>query len=370
MIQLTGVFSVNYMDIQATLRDFKVRLDPKIAAYFDATLAEAKKEDELVYQALEHVKTLTLAGGKRLRPAFMYYGYLAAGGEDRERLLDTAVAVELIHTFLLIHDDIIDRDALRHGQPTLHERYRAWGKKHLNLTDPEHFGDSIALIVGDMLFALGNDIIFNSGFPDRYLYAALSRMQKIVAQTVVGQARDIYIEYRGEATSEEIIAMYEKKTARYTVEGPLHLGALLAGGTPELAADLTRYALPVGIAFQIQDDILGMYGDETRIGKPIGSDIREGKITLLVSYIFEHADRATKQEVDQLLKRGAALTLMDIERIREIVRITGALDHAKDLARRNIEAGKQALLHIQSSIAPEAREFLTGVADYMAKREY
>ncbi|MFZ1654573.1 MAG: polyprenyl synthetase family protein [Candidatus Moraniibacteriota bacterium] len=358
------------MDIQTTLRDFKARLDPKIAAYFDATLAEAKQEDELVYQALEHVKTMTLAGGKRLRPAFMYYGYLAAGGDDRERLLDTAVAVELIHTFLLIHDDIIDRDALRHGQPTLHERYRAWGKQYLSLEHPEHFGDSIALIVGDMLFALGNDIIFTSGFPEKHLYAALSRMQRIVSQTVVGQARDIYIEYRGEATSTEILEMYEKKTARYTVEGPLHLGALLAGGTPELAAELTRYALPVGIAFQIQDDILGMYGDETRIGKPIGSDIREGKITLLVSYIFEHADRATKKEVAELLKRGAELTTADVERFRVIVRETGALDEAKNLALRYIHEGKQTLDRVQAPIAPEAREFLLGVADYMAKREY
>lgn len=358
------------MDIQATLRDFKARLDPRIAAYFDTTLAEAKKDDDLVYESLEHVKTMTLAGGKRLRPAFMFYGYLAAGGEDRERLLNTAVAVELIHMFLLIHDDIIDRDALRHGEPTLHERYRAWGKRYLNLENPEHFGDSIALIVGDMLFALGNDIIFTSGFPEKNIYAALSRMQKIVSHTVVGQARDIYIEYKGEATEAEILSMYEKKTARYTVEGPLHLGALLAGGTPELAAELSRYALPIGIAFQIQDDILGIYGDEERIGKPVGSDIREGKITLLVSHVFEHADRATKKELDQLLKKRQTLALADIERFRTIIRETGALAAAKELALRYIEDGKRALASMHTPIAPEAREFLEGVADYMAKREY
>lgn len=358
------------MDIQTTLRDFKARLDPKIAAYFDTTLTDAKKDDDLVHEALSHVRTMTLAGGKRLRPAFMYYGYLAAGGTDRERLLDTAVAVELIHIFLLIHDDIIDRDALRHGEPTLHERYRAWGKQYLGLENPEHFGDSIALIVGDMLFAMGNDIIFNSGFPEKNMYAALSRMQKIVSHTVVGQARDIYIEYRGKATEAEILSMYEKKTARYTVEGPLHLGALLAGGTPELTAELSRYALPIGTAFQIQDDILGIYGDEARIGKPVGSDIREGKITLLVSHVFEHADRATKKELDQLLKKGQTLTLTDIERFRSIIRETGALSAAKELTFRFIEDGKRSLATLQFPIVPESREFLEGVADYMAKREY
>ncbi|MFA9262644.1 MAG: polyprenyl synthetase family protein [Undibacterium sp.] len=358
------------MDIQATLKAFKERLDPEIEAYFDRQLANAKKDDDLVYESLVHVKKMTLSGGKRLRPAFMYYGYLAAGGTDRDRLLKTSVAVELIHMFLLIHDDIIDRDALRHGEPTLHERYRAWGKKYLRLEDPAHFGDSIALIVGDMLFALGNDIIFNSGFPEKDLFAALSRMQKIVSHTVVGQARDIYIEYRGQATSAEVLNMYEKKTARYTIEGPLHLGSLLAGGSQALAEGLTRYALPTGIAFQIQDDILGIYGDEERIGKPVGSDIREGKITLLVAHVFEHADHRTKQELDRLLKRGTALSLADIDRFREIIRETGALEAAQTQALSFIREGKQALSLIEADIAPEAREFLEGIADYMEKRDY
>ena len=358
------------MDIQATLRDFKARLDPKIAAYFDGTIDKARRDDGLIVEALEHVKTMTLAGGKRLRPAFMYYGYIAAGGSDRERLLDTTIAVELIHMFLLIHDDIIDRDALRHGVPTLHERYRAWGKRYLNLKNPEHFGDSIALIVGDMLFAFGNDIIFTSGFPEKNLYAALSRMQKIVSQTVVGQARDIYIEYRGTATTQEILAMYEKKTARYTVEGPLHLGSLLAGGTPELAAALTRYALPIGIAFQIQDDILGIYGDELRIGKPIGSDIREGKITVLVAHVFEQADRKTKEEIRAILSKGKTLTVKDIDQFRAIIQEPGSLARAKALVQEYITVGERALETLPIPIAPEAREFLLGVAGYMAKREY
>lgn len=358
------------MDIQATLKAFKERLDPEIEAYFDQQLADAQKDDDLVHEALLHVKKMTLSGGKRLRPVFMYYGYIAAGGTDRERLLKTSVAVELIHMFLLIHDDIIDRDALRHGEPTLHERYRTWGRRYLGLADPDHFGDSIALIVGDMLFALGNDIIFNSGFPEKDLFAALSRMQKIISHTVVGQARDIYIEYRGTATSAEVLNMYEKKTAHYTIEGPLHLGSLLAGGSPALTAELARYALPIGVAFQIQDDILGIYGDEERIGKPVGSDIREGKITLLVAHVFEHAERAVKREIEDLLRRGAALTAADIDRFRTIIHDTGALDAAKKQALSYIQEGKQALAAIESEIAPEAREFLEGIADYMEKRDY
>ena len=214
------------MDVQAYLRDFKATFDPKLSAYFDARIVEVRAEDPLVAEALEHVKAMTLSGGKRLRPAFMLAGYQAAGGEDTERLINASIAIELIHMFLLIHDDIIDRDALRHGVPTLHERYATWGRERLGLTDPEHFGNSIALIVGDMLFALGNDVLFQSGFPHERVFAALSKTQKIVSYTGIGEASDIYLEYKKQATSQEVLKMYEQKTARYTFEGPLHLGRL------------------------------------------------------------------------------------------------------------------------------------------------
>lgn len=357
------------MDITQELRNFKNMLDPRIESYFDKGLDQAAKEDKLVYEAISYVKAMTLAGGKRLRPAFMYYGYIGAGGEDRERLLDTAVAVELIHTFLLIHDDIIDRDTLRHGEPTLHERYRAWGKRHLHLADPAHFGDSIALIVGDMVFALANDIIFTSGFPEKQIFAALSKMQKIVSYTVIGQARDIYIEYLGTASTEEILAMYEKKSARYTVEGPLHLGVLLAGAERILTETLTRYALPVGVAFQIQDDIIGLYGSEERIGKPVGSDIREGKITVLVTLALERASTAERSEIHRLLKRGETLTQDDIERFRAIIRDCGALGAAKEKALQLIQEGNIALSQLDS-FHSEATHFLQGIAEYMEKRDY
>lgn len=355
------------MDIQAYLKDFKANFDPKLEAYFDAKIKEIREEDALVAEALEHVKVMTLSGGKRLRPAFMLAGYEAALGTDRERLINTAIASELIHMFLLIHDDIIDRDALRHGVPTLHERYADWGRRKLALTDSTHFGNSIALIVGDMLFSLGNDIIFHSGFPVERVFEALSKTQKIVSHTSVGEAKDIYLEYRKQATSEEVLKMYEQKTARYTFEGPLHLGAILAGGSPELLASLTQYALPLGIAFQIQDDILGVFGDEGRIGKPVGSDIQEGKMTILVTKAYERGGNY-KKELATLLSRGEALTADDIERFRGIMNESGTLSEVKTLAHTSIETAKQAL--VAATLPETTRAFLLGVADYMLEREY
>lgn len=356
------------MDIQAELKAFKTRLDPKIAAYFDARIAEARAEDALVAEALTHVKAMVLAGGKRLRPAFVCHGYRAAGGTDEARIVDTSLAIELIHTFLLIHDDIIDRDAKRHGVATLHSRYAKWGEKFLGLKDAGHFGNSIALIVGDMLFALGNDVIFQSGFPTERIFAALSKVQRIITHTVIGEASDVYIEYKGSATLPEVLRMYENKTSRYTFEGPLHLGAILGGAETNLLSDLSQYALPLGIAFQIQDDILGIFGTEERIGKPVGSDIHEGKITPLVVLALQHGGESART-IASILKLGEHLTPADIERFRTTLRESGALGEAQRLARDYISQAITAL-NSSSRLDGAAQAFLTGVAQYMIEREY
>lgn len=355
------------MDIQSFLQDFKTDFDPRLRAYIDARIQETQAEDELVAEALEHVKAILLAGGKRLRPALMLLGYEAAGGVDKERLLQTAISIELVHLFLLIHDDIIDRDSLRHGVMTLHERYAEWGRKKFALENPVHFGNSIALIVGDLLYSLGNDIIFQSGFPHERVFAALSKTQKIVSHTSIGEARDIYLEYRKQATSAEVLKMYEQKTARYTFEGPLHLGALLAGGSEALLTTFSQYALPLGIAFQIQDDILGVYGDEQRIGKPVGSDIQEGKMTILVTKALEKSG-THHQTLKNLLARGKALTADDLEQFRTLIRECGSLEEVKQLAHTSIYAAKAAL---EGTVIPETpRSILLGLAEYMLAREY
>lgn len=358
------------MEIQEELKAFKARLDPRIGAYFDSVLKGAIKEDDLVAEALGHAQSIIMAGGKRLRSAFMYYGYLGAGGMEEEKILETSISVELIHSFLLVHDDIIDRDDVRHGVPTLHRRYADFGRRFFPDRDVEHFGTAIALVMGDMLYSFGNDIIFRSDFPKERIFAALSCLQNIVSFTVVGQARDIYMEYKRDASEEEILAMYRNKTAKYTVEGPLHMGALLAGAPPELLVALSAYAVPLGIAFQIQDDILGVFGSAERIGKPIGSDIKEGKLTLLVARALKNGTQAQQYRLREILARGAALTEDERLEFCTLIKETKSLDQVQALAQEYIMAGQQALLSLRSQVTPRAYDFLEGVAEYMTKREY
>lgn len=358
------------MRAQETLKRFKARLDPRIAAFFDTVEADARKEDALVTEALRHVREIALAGGKRLRAANLYFAYQAGGGKDDAAILDTAVAIEVMHLFLLVHDDIIDRDDIRHGVPTLHRRYADFGQRHFPRRDSAHFGNSIALIVGDMLFALGNDILFRAPFPKERIFEALSTMQQIVSYTVIGQARDIYLEYHREGSAEEVTQMYKNKTARYTMDGPIQIGLSLAGAKTDLKLPFTDFALPLGVAFQIQDDILGVFGDEERLGKPVGSDVQEGKVTLLVAYALSDGTASEKKELSRLLALGERLTKNDLERFRELIRSSGALQRASALAHSYIVAGQAALDAVATELPQPARDYFSGIATYMAERQY
>jgi geranylgeranyl diphosphate synthase, type I len=354
------------MDAKITLAEFKRKVDSEIEVYFERVIAEARKKDAVTTEALKYVKKMILAGGKRLRPAFMYYGYLAAGGKDLPKIIKASISIELVHTFLLIHDDIIDRDFKRHGMDTVNLKYSKLAKTYFPKKDPLHFGNSIAIVVGDMVGAMGNQVIYESTFDPKLVVRALHKLQDIVSMTVIGETKDIYIEYTGKADEEEILKMYEYKTAKYTIEGPLHLGAILAGATDSILESFSEYAVPLGIAFQIQDDILGVFGDEEKLGKPVGSDIESGKQTLLVAKAMEKINRKQKNILESTLGKKN-LTRNEIEDFRKVIRDTGSLDYAKNMSFDLINKGKKAIEN--EKMNKEAKDFLLGIAEYMVNRE-
>jgi geranylgeranyl diphosphate synthase, type I len=354
------------MNFKETLEDFKKKVDKEIIAFFDKTIKETRGKDAIISDALGYVKKFTLAGGKRIRPALMYYGYIGAGGKEKEKMLKTSVSIELIHMFLLMHDDIIDRDIERHGKETVNRRYEKLGEKLFPQKNAKHFGTSVALIIGDMIAALGNQILFDSGFNEKNIMKALSGLQSIISYTVIGEVKDFYIEYKGKATEKDVMDMYEYKTAKYTIEGPLHLGAVLGGSDEKLLKSISAYSIPVGIAFQIQDDILGIFGDEKKLGKEVGSDIEEGKITILVTKVWEKANRQQRKIFDGILGKQN-LTKNEIEIFKNIVREAGALNYAKKLSDEYIKKGKKELEKM--NLSKETKDFLRGMADYITQRE-
>jgi geranylgeranyl diphosphate synthase type I len=349
------------------LVELKKKIDPEIEAYFKKLIAETEKIDKDMARAIKHVQKIILSGGKRARAAFMYYGYVAAGGKDLKRIIRTTVGIELIHIFLLIHDDIMDQDDVRHGVTTVHRQYAKLGKLFAAKRDPELFGNSVAIIMGDLIGAKGNQVIYDSGFAPENIVRALSRLQDIVSLTCIGQTEDIYIENRGRAKEKEILHMYENKTARYTIEGPLHLGALLAGADEKFLKYLSAYAVPVGIAFQIQDDILGIFGQEKEMGKAVGADVRQGKQTILVAKALEKANREQKKILQATLGKKD-LTKQEFADFKQVVVETGSLEYAKNLAMQLINEGKKSLLNPKMEIKKESKDFLDGIADYIISR--
>lgn len=242
------------------------------------------------HEVLDQYRKLALSGGKRLRPAFTFWAFEGAGGQrDDRRVIDAALSVELLHTFALIHDDVMDRADTRRSVDTIHVTY---ARRHEALGlrgDPVHYGDSVAILMGDLAFAHAAQLISHLPTDVSNLFFTMC------ADLMVGQYLDIDAAAQG-ATEGRYVAdqIVELKTARYTVVNPLIMGATLAGRAHDLAEPLTAYGRPVGHAFQLRDDLLGAFGDPTVTGKPVGDDLAQGKVTALLELGIERTDGADK----------------------------------------------------------------------------
>lgn len=355
------------MDFRQKLGKLKIDIDKEIERQLDIAITEAKKEDNLIVEALEHTKKIALAGGKRIRGALLCQAYFGVGGKEKRKILKVAAAIELVHLFLLVHDDIIDRGDLRHGKETLHKIFAKKYSKKISSQEASHFGDSMAIISGEMLYVIANKIILESGFASQEMTQALLQLQKVVATTIIGQSQDIAIEYDAKAAKKDVLAMYANKTARYTFEGPLHIGAMLGGCSDKKTMQaLSKYALPLGIAFQIQDDILGVFGSEQKTGKSVASDIEEGKQSLLVVEARDLSSTAQRKQLVTILGKKN-LSQKEIATFKDILKSTGSLEYSRNVASEYIQESKMALEKI--IIKKDTRNFLTGLAEYLEGRE-
>lgn len=355
------------MDFQKNLGRLKAAINKELEYQFNIAVKEARKKDKLFIIALEQTKKIALAGGKRMRGALLCQAYFGLGGKEKKKILKVAAAIELVHLFLLIHDDVMDRGNLRHGQKTIHKLFASTKKKSVFAKDAAHYGDSIAISVGDAIYALAVKIITEAGFEAEITVKAINCLQSIIKTTVIGQIQDIKIAYNKEATRKDVLAMYENKTARYSIEGPLLIGAIFSGCDDLKTLNfLSGYAIPVGVAFQIQDDILGMFGNEKKIGKSIVSDIQEGKQSILTTKAREKASPAQKKQLNLILGKKD-LTNQEIKKFQNIITATGALEYSNMIATQYLKKGKKEIN--KAIILPEAKDFLVGLVEYLENRE-
>jgi geranylgeranyl diphosphate synthase type I len=308
------------------------------------------------------------SGGKRIRGALAYYAYQLCGGKDFDAIKRVALSLELTHAYLLIHDDIMDNDPLRRGKQTLHTGYADWYKGKFEGKEPEHFGASMAICGGDILSHLAQLVFMEANFPADKLVMAMRVANQQFVSVGFGQVLDVLAESRTDVDEEDVLTIHHLKTGVYTFEAPLLVGAILAGASPEELAQVSQFAIPAGMTYQIQDDILGVFADEEKLGKPVGSDIREGKATLLILKALLEANPREKKFLLSKLGRGE-ISDKDLERVRAIIVETGSLDHSRKLAQDYVLKAKAALAGRKWQ-GEDAYEFLVGLADYMLAREF
>jgi geranylgeranyl diphosphate synthase type I len=359
------------MNAKEYLAEYKKEFDVFLKKYFKEKKKSFKKIDPLAEEAVKILEKFTLSGGKRVRPAMVYYGFLLGGGKinDKKKIIEASMSIELIHSFLLIHDDIIDRDEKRHGVDTVHESYKKIAERFFPKTNKNHFGTSMAIIAGDLAASMANEILFKSNFSAKTILKALNQLQKIVYTTIPGEMLDVVMEARGKSTEEEILKMHEGKTAFYTFEGPLHLGITLAENkSKKLLKNISDYSLAIGKAFQIRDDILGVFGDEQKLGKPVGSDVIENKQTLLTLKALQKANSKQKSTINNLLGKKD-LTSAELEAFRKIIMETGSLEYSNQLANKFSKQAIKSLNKIESK-NQEAKDFLEKIAEYISIRNH
>ncbi len=349
------------------LEDYQPKIAELIRKFFDKEIKDVKDWHPFFRHMLAAAKRQILRGGKRIRPILSIQAYKAVGGRDIREAEKTSIGIEIFHTFLLMHDDIIDQDDLRHGGPAAHAIYREYHKSKLDYGESGHFGESVSLVLGDILASYCYRIVLDSKFPAPRRIAAVQHMNNVLKATGYGEIMDVLIGARGRASEKDILEVLEYKTARYTVESPLILGGILGGAPDYVQRAFSRYALPLGIAFQIQDDILGMFADEKKLGKPVGSDLQEGKQTLLVDQVRKKARPADRRRFDSILGKPD-IRKADIKEARRIVTESGALDYSRDLAKKYALQAKRAIA--SAKIRKPEKEFFQGIATYIIEREF
>ncbi|QBI53825.1 polyprenyl synthetase family protein [Streptomonospora litoralis] len=273
----------------------RAAVDGEIARFLDrrrAQLLEVGSELVPVADALEAM----LAGGKRLRPAFCYWGWRGAGGADVAGIHAAAASLEFLQACALIHDDVIDNSDTRRGLPATHKRLESLHAASGWTGSAEAFGRGAAILIGDLCLAWSEDLYQASGLGPEALQTGRVPFDAMRTEVMAGQYLDMLEQVREDGGVEATLRVMHYKAAKYTVQRPLHLGAALAGRYDDLAPVYTDYGLPLGVAFQLRDDILGVFGDPEQTGKPAGDDLREGKRTLIVAETLERTGSADRAE--------------------------------------------------------------------------
>jgi geranylgeranyl diphosphate synthase type I len=344
---------------------FRARVQQELDAFLDRQARVLAPLGPDAARLVEQAR-VTVAGGKRLRAAFCYWGHLAfaAAPVDEDALIRACSALELLHASALVHDDLMDASDTRRGRPATHRALESEHRASGWRGNPEQYGGAGAILLGDLLLAWADEVLRRSGFPVARVAPALEVFDLCRTEVIAGQFLDISVQARARADVDTAMTVLRYKSAKYSIERPLHIGAALAGASADDLDALTAFGLPLGEAFQLRDDLLGVFGDPSVTGKPAGDDLVEGKRTVLVALALRGASPGDAEALDRAL--GQPLSAEEVDELRRIIEASGAREQVEASIAALTESALTALA--ATRVEERAGEVLLGLARAATQR--
>jgi geranylgeranyl diphosphate synthase type I len=347
--------------------NLRTEVHRELATFLQARRDEAAQIDPQFATAVDSLSNFVLGPGKRLRPTFAWWGWRGAGGfpadPQARSILRAVSSLELIHACALVHDDLMDDSITRRGAPTVHVDYAARHRAAGWSGAPERFGAATAILLGDIALAWADDMLRSADLWPDQLCRAHAVWHAMRTEVLAGQYLDVLTQANGDETPEAALRIDRYKTAAYTVERPLHLGAAIAGAGPALVHAYRCFGADIGIAFQLRDDLLGMFGDPRVTGKPAGDDLREGKRTLLLAYGLQAADEKRQTGAADLLRGALGDPQVDDNTVTQVRELLIELGAVAEVERRIITLTNSALGNLRAAdLAEPARARLAELA--------
>lgn len=353
--------------------DLPAHLNRTLSDFLHRASEPVRNTEPTFAHATDALADFVLGGGKRLRPTFAWWAWRGAGGDPggghAEGVLQAVASLELIQACALIHDDVIDSSDSRRGSATVHIAFAGRHTQQGWLGSPDAFGFAAAVLIGDLALAWAEDMFADAPLPLETLAAARPAWRAMRTEVLAGQYLDVYTQATGDASVEAALRVDRLKTAAYTVQRPLHLGAALAGAEPDVIEPLLAFGSDLGVAFQLRDDLLGVFGDPSVTGKPAGDDLREGKRTLLLALGMRRARERGRESDGKLIAAAVGdpeLTDDAVDAVRQALVDVGAVAEVEHRIEELTDSGLASLR--RAGLAEPATDRLTELAARATRR--
>ena len=349
------------------LASLRSAIEAELTAFINLEISNLAQVDEELKPVAEALSDYILGGGKRIRPIFALVGYLGAGGKIDKKIVRAIASLELLQACALIHDDLIDGSDNRRGKPSIHKAFEKLHLQNNRSGSASNFGAAAAILLGDLALVWSDKCIHDSGIETKAQLAVNPIHDAMRIEIMAGQYLDVLEQSLSNTSVERALKIARFKSGKYTIERPLHFGCALAipSNLTEILAIYSEYGLPLGEAFQMRDDLLGVFGDPSETGKPAGDDLREGKRTALIAYTYDRSNQAGVKTLDSLLGK-ADLNSKEIESLREVITESGAKVHVEDLIEKLSEEALDAI--DRNEISKDARKMLIDLVSIVTKR--